>query len=93
MSQIGETKRQNFNVSPEQEAQIEGLRVAMGATTTKEAIMRSLSVMSVLQKYIQQGYQIRLTKPNEQIQLLIPELEPTQLTRQYLVSRPHAWRK
>jgi hypothetical protein len=32
MSQAGETKRQNFNVSPEQEAQIEWLRQAMGVT-------------------------------------------------------------
>lgn len=94
MSQAGETKRQNFNVSPEQEAQIEWLRQAMGVTTTKETILRSISVMTILQNYLQQGYQIRLVTPNEQIHLVVPELEPVpQSTWQYLVSRPHPWRR
>ncbi|WP_208095508.1 hypothetical protein [Nostoc sp. 106C] len=94
MSQAGETKRQNFNVLPEQEAQIEWLRVAMGAATTKETILRSISVMAVLHNYLQQGYQIRLVTSGEQIHLVIPELEPTpQSIWQYLVSRPHPWRK
>lgn len=94
MSQAGETKRQNFNVSPEQEAQIEWLRQAMGVTTTKETILRSISVMTILQNYLQQGYQIRLVTPNEQIHLVVPELEPApQSTWQYLVSRPHPWRR
>lgn len=93
MSQAGETKRQNFNVSPEQEAQIEFLRVAMGVTTTKETILRSISVVTILQNYLQQGYQVRLTKPNEQIHLVIPDLEPLQPSWQYLVLRPHIWRK
>ena len=94
MSQAGETKRQNFNVSPEQEAQIEWLRQAMGATTAKETILRSISVVTILQNYLQQGYQIRLVTPNEQIHLVVPELEPPpQSTWQYLVSRPHPWRR
>ncbi len=94
MNQAGETKRQNFNVSPEQEAQIEWLRVAMGVTTTKETILRSISVMTVLHNYLQQGYQIRLITPTEQIHLVVPELESApQSTWQYLVSRPHPWRR
>ncbi|MBR8836569.1 MAG: hypothetical protein DSM106950_21765 [Stigonema ocellatum SAG 48.90 = DSM 106950] len=94
MNQAGETKRQNFNVSPEQEAQIEWLRVAMGAATTKETILRSISVMTVLYNYLKLGYQIRLVAPTEQIHLVVPELEPApQSTWQYLVSRPHPWRR
>lgn len=94
MSQTGETKRQNFNVSLEQEAQIEWLRQAMGVTTTKETILRSISVVTVLQNYLQQGYQIKLVTPNEQIHLVVPELEPLpQSTWKYLVSRPHPWRR
>ncbi len=95
MNQAGETKRQNFNVSPEQEAQIEWLRIAMGAATIKETILRSISVMSVLYNYLQQGYKIRLVAQGEQIHLVIPELEPSpqSLTWQYLVSRPHPWRR
>lgn len=94
MSQAGETKRQNFNVSPVQEAQIEWLRQAMGVTTTKETILRSISVVTVLQNYLQQGYQIRLVTANEQIHVVVPELEPApQSTWKYLVSRPHPWRR
>ncbi len=94
MSQAGETKRQNFNVSPEQEAQIEWLRQAMGVTTAKETILRSISVVTILQNYLQKGYQIRLVTPNEQIHLVVPELEPApQSTWQYLVFRSHPWRR
>ncbi len=94
MNQAGETKRQNFNVSPEQEAQIESLRVAMGTATTKETILRSIAVMSVLHNYLQQGYQIRLFGAGEQIHLVVPELElPLQSNWQYLVSRRHPWRR
>lgn len=94
MSQAGELKRQNFNVSPEQEAQIEWLRQAMGVATAKETILRSLSIVTVLESYLQKGYQIRLISSNEQIHLVLPELEPApQLTWKYLVYRPHAWRQ
>lgn len=50
--------------------------------------------MSVLHHYLQQGYQIRLVTPGEQIHLVVPELEPPpQSTWQYLVSRSHPWRR
>ncbi len=94
MTQAAETKRQNFNVTPAQEAQIEWLREAIGASTTKEAILRSVSIVAVLQTYIQKGYKITLTAPTEQVQLVIPELEPLPRTPwQYLVARPHLWRR
>lgn len=67
MSQAGELKRQNFNVSPEQEAQIEWLRQAMGVATAKETILRSLSIVTVLESYLQKGYQIRLISSKEHI--------------------------
>lgn len=94
MSQAGETKQLNFNVSPEQEEQIEWLRQTMGLTTTKETILRSISVVTVLHNYLQQGYQVRIATPNKQIHLVVPELEGApQPTWKYLVSRPHPWRR
>ncbi len=37
-----ETKRQNFNITPEQEAKLNWLRDAIGAPNTKETILRSI---------------------------------------------------
>ncbi|UFP95669.1 hypothetical protein [Gloeobacter morelensis] len=89
-----DTKRQNFDVTPEQAAQIEFVRIALGAGTAKEAILRSVAVVAVLQDYLQKGYRLSLTGEAEAIRVIIAELEPPAgLQWQYLVGRPHAWRK
>ena len=90
-----ETKRQNFNVTPEQEAEISWLREAIDAPTTKDAILRAVRVMATLAKEAQGGYSIYVgTATGTPGRLLIPELEsvmPPPL--KYLVARPHAWRR
>lgn len=94
MTQAGETKRQNFNVTPEQEAQIEWLREAIGAASAKETILRSVSVLSVLKEYTQKGFKVALVKLDEQVELVIPGLQPSpQAQWKYLVERPHSWRR
>lgn len=94
MTQAGETKRQNFNVTPEQEAQIEWLREALGATSAKEAILRAVSVLFTLKEYTQKGFKVALVKPDEQVELVIPGLQPPlQTPWKYLVERPHPWRR
>jgi hypothetical protein len=94
MTQAGETKRQNFNVTPEQEAQIEWLQEALGAASAKEAILRAVSVLSALKEYTHKGFKVTLVKPNEQIELVIPGLQPpAQGQWKYLVERPHPWRR
>ncbi|MEC4881516.1 MAG: hypothetical protein SAL70_09215 [Scytonema sp. PMC 1070.18] len=45
MNHTGETKRLNFNVSPNQEARIESLRVNLGAATFAETILRSITIV------------------------------------------------
>jgi hypothetical protein len=94
MTQAGETKRQNFNVTPEQEAQIEWLREALGAASTKEAILRAVSVLSTLKEYTQKGFKVTLVKPDERVELVIPGLQPpAQVQWKYLVERLHPWRR
>lgn len=94
MTQAGETKRQNFNVTPEQEAQIEWLQAAIGAGSAKETILRAVSVLSALKEYTQKGFKIALLKADEQVELVIPGLQPpTQAQWKYLVERPHPWRR
>lgn len=94
MTQVGETKRQNFNVTPEQEAQIEWLREAIGAASAKETILRAVSIISALKEYTQKGFKVALLKPDEQVELVIPGLQPPiQAHWKYLVERPHPWRR
>lgn len=90
---IGETKRQNFNITLEQEAQIEWLREALGATSAKEAILRAVSVLSTLKEYSQKGFKVALVKPDEQVELVIVGLEPAAEQWKYLIERPHPWRR
>ncbi len=89
-----ETKRQNFNITPEQEAQLNWLRDAIGAPNTKETILRSIDVMLTLKRHMRPGTQLFLHTKEGQVRLLIPELEPVQTSEwQYLVARPHPWRR
>jgi hypothetical protein len=89
-----ETKRQNFNITPEQEAQLNWLRDAIGAPNIKETILRSIEVMLTLKRQMRPGTQLFLHTPLGQIRLLIPELEPVRTDEwEYLVARPHPWRR
>ena len=90
-----ETKRQNFNITPEQEAEIAWLRDAIDAPSTKDAILRAVRVMATLARETRSGGQIYLREAGgEAVRLLIPELELIQFNGwQYLVARPHPWRK
>lgn len=89
-----ETKRQNFNITPEQEAKLNWLRDAIGAPNTKETILRSIDLMVTLKRYIRPGTQLFLHTPQGLVRLLIPELEsPHTGDWQYLVERPHPWRR
>lgn len=90
-----ETKRQNFNITPEQEAELAWLREAIAAPTTKDAILRAVRVFATLAREAQQGQRIYLRSGEGQLtELLLPELAPVQSGDwQYLVARPHPWRR
>jgi hypothetical protein len=90
-----ETKRQNFNITPEQEAELAWVRDTIGASTTKDAILRAVRVLAILARETQRGSTLYLgTESGDLIQLLIPELQTVQGGNwKYLVARPHPWRR
>jgi uncharacterized protein (DUF433 family) len=90
-----ETKRQNFNITREQEAELDWLRDTLGASSTKDAILLATRVLGILARETQSGRSIYLGKePGPFTRLLIPELQPAPNGEwSYLVARPHPWRR
>ena len=90
-----ETKRQNFNITREQEAELTWLRDTLGASSTKDAILLAVRVLGILAREVQHGRSIYLgTEIGPLTRLLIPELQPaTNGEWSYLVARPHPWRR
>jgi hypothetical protein len=90
-----EHKRQNFNVTPEQEAEIEWLKDALNAPTTKDALLWAVKFSGVMAREVQRGRTIYLAdESGEKERVLIPELERSIKGQwKYLVERPHDWRR
>lgn len=88
-------KRQNFNITPEQEAEIAWLKEATDSPTTKDAILWAVRVMSTLAREASKGRSVYIIDANgEKTRLMIPELESSAKTGyRYLVERPHRWRR
>lgn len=86
-----ESKRQNFNITPEQEAEIAWLKDAIDAPTTKDAILQAVRVLSVLARGRQRGFEVFLENTGgERERVLVPGLERNQQSEwKYLAPRPH----
>ena len=89
------TKRQNFDVTPEQDAEILRLRDALGASSAKDALLRAVRITSLLARETREGKVIFLRHPGgESERWVIPELEPLPVPEwKYLVGRDHPWRR
>ena len=89
------TKRQNFDVTPEQDAEIVWLREALGVSSAKEAVLRAVRIAAVLAREARQGRVILVRGPGDATErLLIPELErPGVPEWRYLVARQHPWQR
>src|SRR5437879_1570962 len=90
-----ETKRQNFNITPEQEAELTWLRETLGASSSKDTILLAVRVLGILAREVQCGHALYLgTESGPSTRLLIPELQPmAKGDWNYLVARPHPWRR
>ncbi|MDO8683325.1 MAG: hypothetical protein Q7N50_07590 [Armatimonadota bacterium] len=88
-------KRQNFNVTPEQEAEMLWLKDAIDAPSVKDAILYAVRTMATLARETREGRAIYLADDTgAKERLLIPELESASKEKwTYLVERPHAWRR
>lgn len=89
------TKRQNFDVTPEQEAEIAWLREALGVSTAKDAVLRAVRISSILAREARAGRVLMVRSPEGRAErLVIPELErPTEGGWRYLVQRDHPWQR
>src|SRR5436853_7610023 len=91
-----DAKRQNFNISPEQEAEIARLRELLDAPTVKEAILSAVRFYTVIANEMKQGQQLYLARDSSGPlqKLIVPELQALKSQRyKYLVQRPHEWRQ
>lgn len=88
-------KRQNFDVTPEQEAEIAWLREALGVSTAKDAVLRAVRIAAVLSREASEGRTLMVRGPGGVPErLVIPELErPAAAGWRYLVERDHPWQR
>ena len=91
------TKRQNFDITPEQEAEIALLQQAFGVGSAKDAILKSVHLSLVLAQEVKGGKRLCFIdqRHNGSItEVLLPELETVGAASWlYLVERPHSWKK
>lgn len=95
MATISETKRQNFNVTPEQEAELLSLQSAMNAPSVKDAVLRAVRLALVIEREIRAGKRLVFTElDGKMAEVLLPEFEhPAASDWTYLTERPHAFKK
>lgn len=90
-----DTKRQNFNVTPEQEADLARLREELDAPSVKDAILRAARIVEAIARQTRRGGALYIHDASGQThRLIIPELEAvTETAWQFLTARPHPWRR
>lgn len=91
-----ESKRENFDVSPEQEADINCLQELIKAPTRKDAILTAVRLALLLAAESKQGNQFYLASPGgrELRRLLMVGIETPHVQRwTYLVEQSHPWKR
>lgn len=88
-------KRQNFDVTPEQDAEIAWLKDALGVSTAKDALLRAVRIAALLARESREGRTLMVRSPGGNPErLIIPELErPAESGWKYLVQREHPWQR
>ena len=88
-------KRQNFNVTPDQEAELLTLQSEFGAASVKDAIFKAVRLALFLRNEVRNGRRIGLKDRKGNItEVVLPELETAGTAEwDYLVRRPHSWKK
>lgn len=89
-----QTKRANFEITPEQQARLDALKDAIQASSLKDAVLRSSAVMLLLARELADGKHLYLGERRESAErLVLPELESLSPRWRWLVARPHPWRR
>jgi hypothetical protein len=91
---VKQSKRENFDVSPEQEADINCFQELIKAPTRKDAILTAVRLALQLTAEVKQGNQVYLGRPGcpDRMRLLMPGIEAPNLPR-YLVEHSHPWKR
>lgn len=95
MSASLELKRQNFNVTPEQEAELLALQQEFASPSIKDAIFRAVRLTLFFRHEIKSGRRIGLRDRRGNVtDIILPELEvASALSWTYLVERSYSWKK
>jgi hypothetical protein len=94
MREAAQHKRQNFNVNPEQEAELLALQSELDAPSVKDALLRAVRLTRFLRQEIKSGKHLGLRDSSGNVtEVLIPELQRIIGEWTYLVARPHSWKK
>lgn len=90
-----DTKRANFDLSPEQDELLTNLRGLLSASSTKDAVLRAAQLTTLLIREIRLGNRLFVGKTQTAaMRFVIPELEGrAEPEWQWLVERPHPWRR
>jgi hypothetical protein len=91
-----ESKRENFDVSPEQEADINCLQELIKAPSRKDAILTAVRLTLLLAAESKQGNQFYLASPGgrDLRRLLMVGIETPNLQKWiYLVDQAHPWKR
>lgn len=88
------SKRENFEVSPEQEADITYFQQLVNAPSRKDAMLSALRLAIQLTDEIKQGKQIFVSKPGfvDPQRVLVPFVS-TRTGPKYLVQHNHPWKR
>ncbi len=95
MSSSSTLKRQNFNVTPEEEDQLQRLRETLGAASVKDAVLRATRILLTLAQEIEEGKRIYTADSTGiKTRLLLPDMEaPAKEQWKYLAPRPQSWKR
>ena len=86
-------KRQNFNVTLEQEAMIEAWKEQIGANSAKDAILQAIQIARILGDSVARGQRVELVARNgERTWLTVPALEKVEPEYRFLVRRAGSWK-
>ncbi len=96
MTKPKESKRENFEVSPEQQAEIETLQELIAAPSKKDAVLMAVHVALHLAVETKKGNQIFVGLPGQKDLKRIVMLgieKPSVAKWMYLVEQAHPWKK
>jgi hypothetical protein len=95
MAKMKDLKRENFDVSPEQQASIEMLQHVIDAPTKKDALLMAVRTTLLLAAELKKGNQLFVGHPGEDLRRFVmlgierPDLKPLL----YLVPHEHPWKR